>query len=135
MDMTEAYWQLIDACGEKDFSLARRLIEQHNGVLDTQVYLGETALHFLAVEGYVEGVEFLIAAGANVNLPNEFGNTPLLECVLLKKYELVKVLLEAGADVNAASEAYGTPIDVATSGVFGDSAMAALLMKFGAGSP
>ena len=43
----------------------------------------ETVLHFLANEGFTEGVRFLAARGADVNAVNELGDTALLDIPVL----------------------------------------------------
>jgi len=58
--------------------------------------LGETALHFLAVEAYLEGVRFLAEAGTDVNATSRFEGTALLDAVGLGSAEMVALLLEHG---------------------------------------
>jgi ankyrin repeat protein len=47
---------------------ARHLIESHTHVLDLRTGLGETALHYLAIENYADAVQLLIDFGARVNV-------------------------------------------------------------------
>ena len=49
-----------------------------------------------------QGVELLIARGANVNLPDARGTTPLMQCVASGLPALATLLLAHGAKVNAA---------------------------------
>lgn len=60
--------------------------------------IGETMLHWYAIEGTPDVLEKLIALGFDVNVQNEFGNTPLMESAQLKRWEIVRVLLAHGAD-------------------------------------
>ncbi len=76
----------------KDAERARQLVKTHPHVLDLRTGLGETALHYLAVENYSEAVQLLIDLGAVVNVTNDFGNTPLAEAT-----DAVLVLKRAGA--------------------------------------
>jgi len=94
--------ELIDAAVQ-DQQKARQMLQRHPGLLQARLGLGETALHFLAVEGYAEGVRFLALAGADVNAQNEFGDTPLIDAALLGREEVVRTLLSLGADANAKS--------------------------------
>lgn len=48
----------------------------------------------------IETMEFLIAQGANVNLQNEFGLTPLWFAVQSGSIDKIKLLLSNGADIN-----------------------------------
>jgi ankyrin repeat protein len=45
-------------------------------------------------------VKFLIKKGAQVNVQNRYGVSPLLLCAESGNYELVQALVKAGADVN-----------------------------------
>jgi len=45
-------------------------------------------------------IELLIEAGANVNVQDDFGGTPLYLAIVRENLELVKILVENGADVN-----------------------------------
>src|SRR3954470_25039144 len=64
--------------------LARKLVKDHPEVLNLRTGLGETALHYLAVENYADAVELLIDLGADVNVKNEFGKSALQEAIQVK---------------------------------------------------
>ena len=64
---------------------------------------GETPLHFLAVEGRLEAVRLLAALGTDVNKPNSFGDSALIDAITLGESEVVKLLLQLGADPNFVS--------------------------------
>jgi hypothetical protein len=63
---------------------------------------GESILTYLLKDPFsrVEFTTSLIAAGADVNLINRKGESPLLMAIQFEKNEEAKVLLEAGADFN-----------------------------------
>lgn len=66
-------------------------------------YCGENALFEAARLGAFRSVEFLIAAGADLNATNKFDMTPLMSACSLGKAKGSRVairLIEAGADVN-----------------------------------
>ena len=65
--------------------------------------MGETLLHWLAVEGHSEAVDFLAGLGFDVNTASKFGNTPLIDAADLGHEKTVAVLLARGADPNANS--------------------------------
>lgn len=87
---------LVDAAVE-DPALAKQLVEADPTILVLRTGLGETALHFLAVENYASGVQVLIDLGADVNVTNQFGATPVEEARMSGANEAVEVLLRAGA--------------------------------------
>lgn len=71
-------------------SLQPRLIYERIG-------LEETPLHYLAVENQIEAVQLLIEHGAEVNVVNQFGETPLSASASLGYFEMVVYLIESGA--------------------------------------
>ncbi len=99
---TDLLNELIDAVVQ-DRQKARQMLKRHPSLLNARRGLGETAIHFLAVEGCTEGVQFLAVAGADVNAKNEFGDAPVIDAALLGKAEVVRTLLSFGADPNATS--------------------------------
>jgi len=61
---------------------------------------GQTALFMATLKDRIDVVKFLIQKGAQVNVQNRYGVSPLLLCAESGNYELVQALVEAGADVN-----------------------------------
>ena len=58
---------------------------------------GHTVLHEVAASGSPEAMKYLIAKGAQVNVTDEYGYTPLDEATLFGKEEIVTLLEQAGA--------------------------------------
>jgi ankyrin repeat protein len=81
-----------------DPARARHLVSEHPHVLHLRTGLGETALHYLAIENYADAVQLLIDLGASVRVSNEFGRTPLEEARLAGAEEAAAVLQRAGAE-------------------------------------
>ena len=77
--------------------LARKLVEQHPEVLSLRTGLGETALHYLAVENQSAAVQLLIDLGAEVRVENMFGRSAIQEAMQVEAVETVEVLRKAGA--------------------------------------
>ena len=78
---------------------ARKLILYDPSIIEARNSLGETALHYLAVENAVEAVEFLAGQGADVNCRNTFGDAAIMEAAQLGYVEMVDLLLRLGATV------------------------------------
>ena len=68
--------------------------------------IGQTGLHLAAMWGHPEVAELLLKAGANVNVANDWGVTPLHYAVENRgnNYDVVKVLLKHGADPSATNK-------------------------------
>jgi ankyrin repeat protein len=75
-----------------------RLLDAEPDLLNIRTGLGETPLHYLAVENNIEAIKALVEKkGADVNTLNDFGGSPLSEAAGLGYVELVKYLLSVGA--------------------------------------
>jgi ankyrin repeat protein len=74
-----------------------RLLKSEPDLIRARDGLGETPLHYLAVENQLDSVRALVEHGAQVNTLNECGGTPLSEAASLGYVELVKYLLSVGA--------------------------------------
>lgn len=57
-------------------------------------------LHYAAVSGSIETVEYLISKGAKIDVVNVYGETPLYLASENRNLEIVKILVKNGADVN-----------------------------------
>ncbi len=72
-------------------------------------------------------VDYLISNGANTNVKDEYGNTPLHYASSEGQLELVKYLINKGADIHAKNNdrctplrlAYNAPIVGVIYGIFG----------------
>jgi ankyrin repeat protein len=60
--------------------------------------LNESFLHWYALEGEVRVVDKIIDLGFDLDTQNKFGNTPLMECALIDKWDMAELLLARGAD-------------------------------------
>jgi ankyrin repeat protein len=94
--------ELIDAA-VRDPRKARALVAADRKLLAARYIHGETALHFLAVEGFADAVVLLADLGAKVDEPNRSGDTPLVDVAMLGNVEIARVLLRHGANPNATS--------------------------------
>jgi uncharacterized protein len=100
--MSDELQAFIDAAVQ-NHAAARDMLRRSPQLLNARYLHGETVLHFLAVEGYADGVRFLAEAGAQVDVPNDFGDTALVDAATLGNPKVVAALLQHGADPNAPS--------------------------------
>ena len=59
-------------------------------------------------------VDYLISNGANTNVKDEYGNTPLHYASLYGKSKVVKYLINKGADINKKNNKGNTPLHYAS---------------------
>lgn len=100
MTETTPAYRLIAAAFESPAALMA-LLDAEPHLMAERTGLGETPLHYLAVENQLEAVKLLIARGASVNTVNECSSTPLSDAASLGYEEMVGLLLEHGADLRA----------------------------------
>ncbi|MGL6344662.1 MAG: ankyrin repeat domain-containing protein [Waterburya sp.] len=93
--------KFVDAAVENAI-LADELLLKYPDLF-TATWLGESILRFLAIENYSEGVYYLVRRGWDVDEPDNFGNTLLIDSVMAKAHDSVTALLELGANPNAVS--------------------------------
>ncbi len=125
----ELFDELVDAAAI-DRPRASRLLSQHPELLVARGRFGETPLHFLATEGFVEAVRFLGQLGADANLPNESGHTPLMDAAIAGSDKMAEVLLALGANPNATSTTHDNVLHAAAAS--GNEQLVGLLLDAGA---
>ena len=76
-----------------------------------------SVLHYAAMMGSSQAIKDLLALGANINLPCNGGQTPLLTAIKSNEHSLetVRLLVENGADVNRGDDSGWTPLHEACS--------------------
>jgi len=80
-------------------------------VVNTKDYSsGETALHIVAKRGDATYTRFLLQKGANPNLRDGRGNTPLMTAVSAGAEPLIAILIAGKANVNIGNAAGETPL-------------------------
>ena len=95
------WYELRDAVYERRYGDAEVLIAQQPALLAMTDGLGETVLHFLAVENDLEGVQWLRAKGADLDTVNAFGTPALFEVAQLEYRDLYSWFVEHGANHRA----------------------------------
>lgn len=66
-----------------------------------------------AITGNAELIELLLSYGADTKACRIGGNTPLLEAINYKHWEVARTLLDHGADANASGDGSSTPLTLA----------------------
>lgn len=92
MSAEDAYRLIFAAFASCEEMLELLSNEPH--LIGERTGLGETPLHYLAVENQLEAVQLLLKHGAEINTVNKCGGTPLSEAALLGHDKLVACLLE-----------------------------------------
>jgi ankyrin repeat protein len=84
----------------RQFGEATAMIKKDRDILNAKNSIGETVLHYLAVENDLEGVAWLKTKGADINTQNDFGSPPVFEVAQLGYKALLKWFIENGADLS-----------------------------------
>eukprot|EP01102_Stenamoeba_stenopodia_P000887 TRINITY_DN10823_c0_g1_i1.p1 TRINITY_DN10823_c0_g1~~TRINITY_DN10823_c0_g1_i1.p1 ORF type:complete len:819 (+),score=159.51 TRINITY_DN10823_c0_g1_i1:265-2721(+) len=96
-----------------DFLEVMAALVARGGSVNHQTDFGETVLHYCAYgKGSKDVVRFLLKKGADPNLRDRKGASPLHIAVMQQRIPMVKILLRYGADRNLRSD-WGTPIELA----------------------
>ena len=90
-------------------------ILSNGGNINHQDRNGWSALHFAVQEKHLEAVKYLLAQGAEVDLKDTYGNTPLWRAAFDSKgaYDFVHLLVAHKADPNSKNNAGRSPLDFA----------------------
>lgn len=121
--------EFIDA-SVNDQRKAESIFKKNPKLCESRWINGETILHFLAVEGYVDAVRFLCRLGFDVNATNKFDDSPLIDIAALGNLEMAKLLIDEGADTNALSPTKDNVLHCAVQS--GNSELVDLLLRKGA---
>ena len=98
---TDPIWyELRNAVYAREFEIANRLLDAAPHLLNLGNSLGETVLHFLAVENDIEGVSWMHSKGAAIDTKSEFGTPAIFEVAQLGYKELLEWFVQNGADVH-----------------------------------
>lgn len=108
----------LAAAYENDIDAMEKLLSQDSSILNMQNKDGRTALLIVTDAGNVKAVRFLLEKGANPNIKNNDGNSPLLKAVDLpldkNALEIVQLLIDNNADLTAEDKYERTPYERTT---------------------
>jgi ankyrin repeat protein len=91
------FYSFRDTVGS-DLAAAAAMLAADPELIRLRNEIGETALHYLAVENRPQEVAWLIARGAEVDTKNRFQQTPLMEVAALGLLNICRLLVSRGAD-------------------------------------
>jgi ankyrin repeat protein len=94
---------------------AAEMLAKDSVVLRLRNELGETAMHFFAVENSPREVAWLIENGSDVDTQNKFKQTPLMECAGLGRLEMCRLLISHGANIRYISSSGESVLSAAAS--------------------
>jgi len=103
------FYEIRDAILENATRAFER-IRADRALLDARSGLGETLMHWFAVEYREDIVRALLALGAAVDPRNHFGSTPFAEASQLENQSMCRLLLEHGAQVDTIDQNGETPL-------------------------
>lgn len=105
--------KFLKAVRDGDGTVVTELVRQpgSSSLINTrELTTGDTAIHIVAARRDAEWIRFLAANGANPNIANREGVTPLMISTRLGHIEGVAALLEAGAQVDPQTSTGETPL-------------------------
>lgn len=108
---------ICEAVLAKDIALLKELLI-HGANINEEDYNGLTAVYYATQNGEYEMTKLLIENGADFEVRDPYGNTPLSNAVLYYKKtdsgdKLIKLLIDAGADINAQNDYGVSPLSLA----------------------
>lgn len=89
---------------------AEKMLKEKPALLNQTSSSGETVLHYSAIEGATEVVEWLLKKGAKINTASSLGVTPLMHAIQMGHSSLAQLLISSGADWNAADSLNGDSV-------------------------
>ena len=125
-------YKFLEAVKKKEGDKATDMLEEKgSSLINTRdITSGDSALHIVTQRRDLPWMQFLVAKGANVNIRNVKGETPLVIAANLNFFEGVEFLVGQGAKVDESSSTGETPL--ITSVHNRNLAMLRVLLKAGA---
>lgn len=107
-------YQFLEAVRDRDGTKTTELLDQSGTIINTRdVTTGSTALLIVTERRDPVWIRFLLSRGADANIANREGVTPLLQAAQLAFAEGAQALIAGGARVNASASNGETALHVA----------------------
>ncbi|ARS28130.1 ankyrin [Sphingomonas sp. KC8] len=108
-------YKFLKAVRDKDGAVVTEMMEKPGAtIINTRDFsTGESGLHIVIKRRDAQWLSFLLAKGANPNLRDSEGNTPMLTAAQLRFADGIQVLIDKKADVNGANSRGETPLILA----------------------
>jgi ankyrin repeat protein len=105
-------YNFLKAVKDKDGEKVTNLLQKPGSTVvnSRDVSTGENALHIIVARRDATWLTFLLAKGANPNLTDNDGNTPLMDAVQGRFEEGVRTLLAYNAQVDKVNDSGETPL-------------------------
>jgi ankyrin repeat protein len=99
MPASPEWYELCALVAGKKFDEAAALLARHPSLRSAVDGMGETVLHYQAVENDEQGVSWLSSQGFDINTRNEFGTPVVFEVAQLDYRDLLRWFISHGADL------------------------------------
>ena len=106
--------RLAYAVKVNDINMVLQLINERSKYI-TLMFSESSLLHVAANKGYINIAQVLIDLGAEVNMIDKCGGTPLFMAILASNIKMIELLIDNGANVNLANKKGFCPLHIAVS--------------------
>lgn len=89
--------ELIWSIKNGDIETVTKFIDSHPKLINEQIK-GRTYLHYACDYGQQDIIDYLLSKGANINIQDKYGITPLLAALYENHESCVKLLIQKGAN-------------------------------------
>src|SRR5574343_1244033 len=121
--------EIQKACRVGDVESLEKILSEHPELLNSvDSKLKWSPLYRTVICGHIEATEFLLKKGADPNIKNNIGETPLHQATENSQAKLVKLLLKYKADPNSQQNDGNTPLH--QSSYKGDESIVSMLLQF-----
>ncbi|HEX3800663.1 MAG TPA: ankyrin repeat domain-containing protein [Verrucomicrobiae bacterium] len=99
MSASPEWYELLNHVAQRQFNEAADLLAANPSLRSAVNGIGETVLHYQAVENDERGVAWLKSKGFDINTRNEFGIPVVFEVAQLNYKDLLSWFISNGADM------------------------------------
>jgi len=125
-------YKFLEAVKKRDGAAATQALDEPGSTIVNarDISSGESALHIVVARRDTTWLQFLLSKGANPNIRDNNGVTPLELAAGLRYLDGIETLVDAGANVDETNSTGETPLMLAAHGRDGE--MAKMLLEAGA---